>query len=265
MKPFLLLGLLFSTAAQAAAPALPSYIDAIDAKALELYAPLVASLKASLKIERKMESELIVAGAARDQMEEFRVIFDGGFLHAPRLTPDAYRFALCHELGHLFGGHPRRPIPEEWPGPTHDDGLSLLSGEGQADYYTTRVCFRRLVAGEDHVAALKGKVIPEPVKKDCEGAWGQGSVDASICARAAIGGFEMLRLVKEFPISFDTRDDEVVEKTLNIYPSRQCRLDTALAGALCKDDAPLELDAKDPLKHGCKQGVGARPACWFRR
>lgn len=244
---------------------LPAYLDPIDATAKALYGPFIGAKKGHFLIERNAASELVVAGARRNTVDEYAVIFDHGFLKSPNLTPDAYRFALCHEIGHLLGGAPRRPPPAEWEGPVHEDGLMLMSGEGQADYYATRVCFARMVEGEDHAAALKGKEVPLRLKAACDETWGKDSDLALVCERGAIGSYEMLRMVAPFKISLNKRDEEIVEKTLVVYPSRQCRLDTAVAGALCREESGLELDAKDPGKHGCGTGAGARPACWFKR
>jgi hypothetical protein len=98
----------------------------------------------------------------------------------------------------------------------------------------------------------------------CEGAWGKGD-ESLACVRAGLGAYDFLRLVADFNISFDAKDSSVTEKTLDTYPARQCRLDTAVAGALCRDPVPLRLDGKDVTAHGCTQGPAARPACWFRK
>jgi len=252
-----------TAAAQAAEP--PPYIAAIDARAQALYGPLM-KVGETFRIEHiPGKDSSVVASAARDPANEFRVRFDSGFVNSPRLTPDAYRFGLCHEIGHLFGGIPRRAAPEGWEGPLDEAGKMLLSGEGQADYYASRACFRRLVEGENHAQFLAGKEIPASLRQECESPWGAGTSEAQICQRAAIGSFEMLRLVFDFKISLEAKDTEIVNKTLDVYPSRQCRLDTAVSGALCKDPVPLDLNDHEVSSYGCAQGPGARPACWYKR
>lgn len=186
-----------------------------------------------------------------------------GFLASPRLTPDAYRLALCHELGHLFGGAPRRPPPLEWEGPTHQDGAMNLSNEGQADYFSTYVCFRRLVQSEDHQHELKGQLVPEPLARSCKRAWG-ATPQGLACERSGLAGLQLLQLVREFPISFSTKDSRPAPRMEHGYPSRQCRLDTILAGATCKQISPISLDETDGTKNGCSHGPGARPACWYQ-
>lgn len=259
----MLLALLFLASSSSAAE-VPDFVATADARALALYTPLLHPGE-SFRIEHiSGKDQSVVGSATRSPAEEFRVIFDSGFVKSPRLTPDGYRFGLCHEIGHLFGGLPHRAAPEGWEGPLDDSGRMLLSSEGQADYYASRICFRRLVEGEDHARALGERVVPPSLKQECDEAWGRDSIDSLVCQRAALGGFDMLRLVFDFKISFEARDPDVVEKTLDIYPSRQCRLDTARAGALCLTAAPLDLAGKELSSFGCAAGKVARPACWFK-
>jgi hypothetical protein len=51
----------------------------------------------------------------------------GGLYRHPKMTNDAFKLVLCHELGHTFGGPPLY---------TGED----MSVEGQADYYSTDNC-----------------------------------------------------------------------------------------------------------------------------
>jgi hypothetical protein len=76
-----------------------------------------------------------VVGSAEINFTNSKVVLQKALVNSPRLTPDALRLTICHKLGHIFGGAPRRYVPEMWPGPVADDGLSVMSGEGQADYY----------------------------------------------------------------------------------------------------------------------------------
>jgi hypothetical protein len=243
----------------------PAFIQEVDNRAQALYEPLMKKGESFAVIHKPGMDQSLVGSALRNPVNEFRVVFDSGFVKTPRLTPDGYRFALCHELGHLFGGVPRRDPPMEWDGPMDPSGKMLLSGEAQADYYAGRACFRKLVEGENHAKALAGREIPDSLRKDCNGAWGKGSQDSLICLRTAVGSFDMLRLVFDFKISLDAKDPEVVEKTIeSAYPSRQCRLDTAIAGALCSAPVGLDLNGHDVAEFGCARGVGARPACWYK-
>jgi hypothetical protein len=143
-----------------------------------------------------------VAASADYGFNELKVELYTGLLKSPRMTPDALRMTICHELGHLYGGHPRKNAPMEWEGPRDENGMSFLSAEGQADYFAGLECFR--------------KITSEDVKTD----------------RIAKAGFEFLTLVFPFPISIETPDLSVSPFLIrDSYPARQCRLDTIIAGA----------------------------------
>lgn len=241
-----------------------SELEKLIEKVNRIYQPVAKQAGGELFIKFRRESTLAVASAFADG-KNFWVTIDGGFYRSPRQTRDGLIFGICHELGHLFGGAPRGPTPFDYDGPIAHDGQSLMSSEGQSDYYAGLICFRELAAGEDHLESLKGRNIPDRVIQECDRVWGSNSDSARICYRTALAAFDFLNLVRDFPISFDRPDTSKVERTnYYSYPSRQCRLDTALAGALCRKKLRKRLDSDDPLADGCMGGAGARPACWFQ-
>lgn len=208
-----------------------------------------------------------VSESARAERDGARAIItvDGGLLKSPRLTEDGLRTTLCHELGHVLGGAPRRHVPPEWDGPVAADGLSEMTSEGQADYYASAICFRKLVAGHDHRAVLARGEGPtsQTLKARCESAHGAKTEAALICERAARGGHNMLVLVKEFPIGFDTPSDFIAPSLIrDQYPDRQCRLDTFVAGALCSAETSIALDFNDERLTECPTAKAQRPRCW---
>lgn len=268
MRKILFLGIwgLFSVSGYADSELRP-FIDKVLNEVRPLYEPVAGSLSLELRVEFRLESPLVVASADRTE-SEYLVIIHGGLLRSPRLSADGFRFVLCHELGHLFAGAPRRNVPPEWDGPRADDGLSFLSAEGESDYYANAVCFRRLVENhslQDHQKALEEGSPPQSLVQQCNQVWGAESSNSMICQRAALGGLNMLLLVKDFDISFDRKSDEEADETIrDFYPSRQCRLDTALAGALCRSDMSLVLDFYDAGRDTCSNQEGLRPRCWFK-
>jgi hypothetical protein len=261
--------LILAFASLAGGPALsaenvPSYALPVLEEVRSVYAPLLAEEGGVLELEVKSESELVVASAHRDSLSSYRVVLHGGLLRSPRLTPDALRFVLCHELGHLLGGAPRRAPPMEWDGPVMPDGSSFISSEGQADYYASFVCFRRIVSGTDHRFAVQNREVHPRLQRTCRRSWGKNEDGVGQCVRAALAGLDMLNLVMVFPIGFGSPDRTESERTITeSYPARQCRLDTVVAGAACVDAAPFRLDKADAQLHGCHAGAGARPRCWF--
>ena len=217
-----------------------------------------------LVVDDKSASE---SASANRKGAQAIVTVDGGLLKSPRLTPDGLRTVLCHELGHVLGGAPRRNVPPEWDGPVAHDGLSELTSEGQADYYASAICFRRLVKGQDHRAILNSEPLPtsKTLSARCEQAHGRKTEAALICERAARGGRNMLVLVKEFPVDFDVPSKVVAPNLIrNQYPDRQCRLDTFIAGALCAHESTsLALDFDDARLTECPMPEARRPSCWY--
>lgn len=239
---------------------------AIVEEARRLYEPALRDNdNLPLEFEIIAESSSIVAGV-RNTGSAYVVILYGGLLASPKMTPDGFRTVLCHELSHHFGGAPRRQPPIDWEGPTGPNGRSLTTSEAQADYASTQTCFRKMVRGQNHREHLTGPGLTPRLVRLCDATWGEGSDDSLICQRGSLGGYNMLRLVVDFPISFETPSDFVAPATESeSYPLRQCRLDTYLAGALCRDDLPLILHATDARQSECSHAEGARPSCWYRR
>ena len=206
-----------------------------------------------------------VGGSAHHEREHLAIVLDKGLLETPRLTPDGLRMVICHELGHLFGGAPRRNVPPEWDGLTAHDGLSMMTSEGQADYYASLVCFRKLLELEasDSPHPDLTRVGPR-LKYKCETEAKLKGDELQNCLRAGLAGEDFLKLVFDFPISCEKFDDSVApELVRDFYPGRQCRLDTIVSGALCSENQPLVLDFNLMNMNSCAQEYATRPSCWF--
>ena len=205
----------------------------------------------------------IASGEAESDGQSLQVILNGGLFHSPRLTDDALLMLICHEIGHLEGGAPRKDAPYEWEGPTASDGRLFLSSEGQADYYASAVCFRQLVNKADAASSLS-EVTPR-LQKLCQQSHSKNQNDYELCLRSAVAGKDMLQVSYNWPLSFETPDlSKSPQLIRNAYPSAQCRLDTLTAGALCPSDLPLTLDFNKASKNDCSLDIGRRPPCWFR-
>lgn len=113
----------------------------------------------------------------------------GGMLFHQKMKPDVLKLLLCHEVGHLLGGPPLKAR----------NGWS--STEGQADYFSSSVCIKKLeISGESFLEAA--------------------TTLASIYAEVS----------GEAEPHMDLCDERRVERTNFGYPSSQCRLDTLVAG-----------------------------------
>ncbi len=164
------------------------------------------------------------------------VTLDGGLMRSSHLTGDALRMTLCHETGHLAGLAPRKNVPLDGDGPVGPDGRSYFSSEGQADYYATTVCFRKITQEQNHPAFIDSYKVTPRLARLCKG--------DTLCLRSALAGKAFLEIAAKSGISFEAPDQTQVSETiLDSYPDRQCRLDTLVAGSL--------------------NPPAARPSCWY--
>lgn len=216
----------------------------------------------TIEIDPKNSS---TSAAAEVSEKKWILSLSGGLLNHPNLHPDVLRIILCHELGHILGGAPRRNLPFDWQGPVAKDGLSSISSEGQADYYATRSCFRLLVQGQDHERELLNIIVSPKVKQDCDLSHSKSTNASYICQRATMAALGFLKLNFSFPISFITPNltpSSVLVR--DQYPDRQCRLDTFFAGSLCADPIKKSFDFSNEDFDECKTSMGKRPFCWYR-
>jgi hypothetical protein len=149
------------------------------------YAPIFENLGCPLNLIRSWSNGEVNAQAWQEG-GKCNVEMFGGFARYPGMTKNAVIAVACHEIGHHLGGTPFY---------TGEN----LSVEGQADYYATLTCMKRL---------------------------GIPSANASMVLATA-----MARLGGEHDPSRSTRATERVTQTLQTHPRAQCRLDTYDAGA----------------------------------
>ncbi len=148
-------------------------------------------------------------------------------------SEDGLALTLCHELGHHLGGPPR------YVG-------SWSSVEGQADYYATAECLRRVFSMDDNRAAVEGLAVDPEVLEACEVRHPQPE-RAAICARSAWAGLNAAHYYHRSrggsggQPAFSTPSPSRAMFTQEQNRDPQCRLDTFFQGAL----------------------ANPRPACWY--
>ncbi len=151
------------------------------------------------------------------------VTLTGELPHSGVLNADGYALVACHEIGHILGGEPRQTKKiTEWS-----------SVEGQADYHATNVCMWQYVVNDPTDQVIHR--FDASVIRRCEDRFFPDTKKGFQCIRIMSG---IQSLVDYFnalpttarPISISQRDDSVVKKTLEKYPSAQCRVDTWIAG-----------------------------------
>lgn len=217
-------------------------------------------------IKERYSKELIVnphwddarvkAWATRDMQDNAVINITGGLARHPLMNQEAFTLLLCHELGHQFGG-----APKKFRG--RSDLRSWSSAEGQADYYAVTRCFPHFVKA----GIFQDKKEHAPVVyKVCL---------TDQCTDIVEAGLSVARLFHDVTSvgkkpSLERKDSRKVSRTVYDHPRPQCRLDTFVSGANC-DMSTLEkstFDDLDPLVGVCPTNPdvhreGGRPACWF--
>jgi hypothetical protein len=233
-----LLGLHFN--ASASQPVSP--VD-MDSQAQQLSVDTVVQVflnEYSDEAQKKFGTELQITWDPEDPLYFGGSSFENGSFNmgfgkeAWASEPDGFAFTLCHELGHLMGGEPKKKNGET---------KTWASAEGQADYFAASICLRRVLA---KLNPAPKQDIPLPVKTACEIIADPNA--SKLCERTAMSGYrsfhqilDSVGLIQFAMPSFLKPEAAAAPITLLGYPSLQCRLDTVLAGA-----------AGQP-----------RPRCWF--
>lgn len=193
------------------------------------YRPIVQSRGAQLNVEYNWADSTVNAYADK-QEGIWTISMFGGMARRPEITLDGFMTVVCHEMGHLLGGFPFY---------SNED----LAAEGQADFWATQACAKRV--------------------------WGGGGPAVKARAVAASRSISNLLATLEgssYP-SPDRKDPSVVLYTQDTHPRAQCRLDTYLAGIACNQVFPLDAYPKTQFQAYSTSCLGlqkgARPRCWF--
>lgn len=237
------------------------YNKVID-KVEEVYRPIVEDNNQKLTINRLWEDPRVNAGTTKKGSEIILNMY-GGYARHASLTEDGYMLVMCHELGHHLGGSPKKIFDSGatgWP-----------SVEGQADYFATLKCLRKVFRKDDNETAIIGKEIPGMVKEKCTEAFKTGW-EVALCIRTTLAGLSISAISADIRNStmpsVETPDASVVEETYEAHPVPQCRLDTYFQGSLCTVSSARPLSLNDEIKGACHTSLGhvdgLRPLCWYK-
>ena len=232
---------------------------AIVKRVSDLYAPIVESKGATLNMVNDWEDGTVNAYA--DQAGKvWSVHMFGGLARHSLVTDDGFMGVVCHETGHHLGGAPKYGGGSDW-----------ASNEGQADYFATLKCLRRVLENDDNIAIVAKMNIDAEAVAKCDLVYKSAS-EVALCQRVAMAGKSLASLLGSLGgnknVSFTTPDKKVVKRTNDNHPQAQCRLDTYFSGTLCDKAISEEVSSTDPIPGTCikKDGytVGTRPLCWYK-
>lgn len=224
-----------------------------------VYAPLVSEYGGKLEVVRKWDDGTVNAYAEQEG-SVWKVSMFGGLARHKTITEDGFALVVCHEIGHHIGGAPRY-AGDDW-----------ASNEGQADYFATMKCLRRVWQSEDNAAAVAAMEVPATLTNACTKQWADMN-DRNICIRGGMSGQSVANLFAALSWTFkqpkfDTPDPKEVVSTNDNHPATQCRLDTYFQGALCEISFNEEIGQTDEVSGSCHGStgykIGLRPRCWFK-
>ncbi|MGZ3788770.1 MAG: hypothetical protein ACXVLQ_09620 [Bacteriovorax sp.] len=223
----------------------------------DIYAPIVKQKGGTLSMNNKWDDDTVNASAQR-MGSTWVVNMYGGLARHPLTTDDGFALVVCHELGHHIGGAPRK-------------GVSWAANEGQADYFGSMKCLRRVLEKQDNIAAVSKMTVDAEATKQCEMVY-KNADEVALCQRIAMAGKSLGSLLGSLggstTVNFSTPDKSVVSKTNDAHPAAQCRLDTYFNGILCDKSYDQDTDNNNPAIGTCiaRDGykVGTRPLCWYK-
>lgn len=232
--------------------------NAVIDKVEKIYKPIVKAKGGNLVVQRKWTDSTVNAYAQRSGTT-WSVSMFGGLARHATVTEDGFALVVCHELGHHIGGAPIKT--GTW-----------AANEGQADFFGSMKCLKRVFLQEDNTAVVAGMKVPEIVVQACESQF-KNAEEIAICERSALAGqslanlFQVLSNLPKAP-DFATPDQTRVTTTNHSHPKSQCRMDTYYAGSLCDKDYLDDVSNSDENMGVCTTAngdkVGTRPLCWFK-
>lgn len=231
------------------------FIDALR-KVETDYHEDVMKIGLNLIIDGEYQNDTQNAYTSRVGKKQVIKVF-GGIAREPMISADGISFVACHELGHTLGGDPTKAI-----------GTNYYSSEGQSDYFASVKCFKRVYRSEDNEAIISLLKVPFLIKATCNEQFKSDANEAALCIRTSLAAIEVTNWLAKFSKipapSIENKDPTVVTSTQLDFPSLQCRLDTLLAGAICKSQTVGDNPGK--LNDGyCEYNeIGSRPLCWFK-
>jgi hypothetical protein len=217
------------------------------------YKDVVTNHGGELAVTRDWESPTVNAGTWREG-KFWKIILYGGMARHKEMTKDALALVLCHEIGHHLGGAPKKIF----------NNISHWSStEGQADYWATLKCLRRVFEKEDQHSEIANSEIPQEVDDQCKSA---------LCKRISLASEAISKINASGrsvpPPHFETPDTTIVAITYDAHPATQCRLDTLFHGALCPINWKQDVSQLHEGPGTCHpmEGYqkGIRPHCWYK-
>jgi hypothetical protein len=230
--------------------------NSIIARVEKVYTPIVKQKGGRLHIVRGWNDSTVNAYAKRTSFY-WQINMFGGLARHPLVTDDGFMLVVCHELGHHIGGAPKS---SEW-----------AANEGQADYFGTMKCMRRILENDNNRNIISTIKVDEEAQTKCQNIYHNDN-EIALCERIAMAGKSLALVLADLggssKVEFNTPDKSIVTRTDNNHPAAQCRLDTYFNGILCDKSWDQDVDNSNPITGVCTKrdgySNGVRPLCWYK-
>ena len=204
----------------------------------------IANAPSNVKIKINANWEINYPAASTDRSTDFEITrletpvrwnvsILGGYMQDVDGGVDVHLFALCHEMAHHLGGTPYK---------TDEDGkIRWASMEAQSDYWAAKVCMPKFLKTHPNFLVNRRNIHPE-IKRQCAREFYTWFSNYKICLFTSQAAYQLAKIhdknrLPSEPILPDV-NPEIPDPSIvnvldrNIYPTNQCRFDTAFAGAL---------------------------------
>lgn len=245
----------------------------------DIYKPIVSGLGGRLNITAQWGNETPNA-YAKKTFGNWLVVITGGLARQKAMTDDGIALVVCHEIGHHLAG-----FPFVETGLAALLGMNWVANEGEADYYATQVCARKIWGKDLKQNEMFRSTASALVKAECDKIW-RSEADQNLCYRTVTASESLAEVLsalsKTARPQLHTPSQVVVDATFDGHPQPQCRLDTYFQGSICPmgwNDAVVPGKKLPGGKKGveaerqaamtsCTQAsgfsVGLRPTCWYK-
>ena len=237
-----------------------NYNKIVDTIYLE-YKDIYAKKGLKFKINSDWNSTTENASAKRLKFGDTVASLDvfGALYRNNYITNDSFLLVLCHELGHHLAGEPIKA------------GSLSASAEGQADYFATHLCMPKILSKEDNQFWSRNNSVDFKVKLKCDQTWGLNRTRSLICQRTIAAADDLVQFFngkladgQVGSTVFNPDRSKVKSTNTHGYPPNQCRLDTYVAGALCKTENISGMNKNRNCSFtNAFENKAIRPACWF--
>ncbi|OYZ13297.1 MAG: hypothetical protein B7Y39_18225 [Bdellovibrio sp. 28-41-41] len=244
-----------------------------------IYIPIAKRLGGKLSVKAQWGSNTPNA-FAKKTFGNWLVVITGGLARHPSMSKDGIALVVCHEIGHHLAG-----FPFVQTGLAALLGMDWVANEGEADYYATQVCARKIWASDVKQNETFRSTASAQVKAECDKIWTK-EADQNLCYRSVTASESLADVLASLSKSgnpqLHTPSQAVVASTYNAHPEAQCRLDTYFQGAICpmgwndavvpgkklpggkKGIAAEKQAAMTSCTRASGHTVGLRPSCWYK-